>query len=232
VPRPKAAIDMAVTSVRESPVAARLPRLAGWAGVVGPMVFAVGFLAQDLLRADRDPIAEPVSALEAGPWGWAQQANFAVFGVLTLVFAAGLHRGVRPTRAGFVGPALLFVSGVGLLLSAAVPLREDAAGVVYYPGGHLVGGLLFFLASAVGLTVLARRLAGDPRFRGLAPYTLGAGVAAIACVVLTGALVVPDGAPLHEWAGLAQRLVVLAVLLPCRVALAARLLRQESNRRA
>jgi hypothetical protein len=151
--------------------------------------------------------------------------------VLTLVFAAGRHRGVRPTRAGFVGPAPLFVSGVGLLLAAVVPLREDAAGVVDDPGGHLVAGLLFFPTSAVGRTVLAGRLARDPRLRGLAPYPLGAGVVALACLVPTGAPVVPDGAPRHEWAGPARRLVVLAVLHPCRAALAARLLRQETNRR-
>jgi Protein of unknown function (DUF998) len=73
-------------------------------------------------------MAERVSALEAGPGGWVQQANFVVFGLLTIAFAVGLHWRMRPTRAGVVGPALLGWTGVGLVLTAAFPLREDAAG--------------------------------------------------------------------------------------------------------
>jgi hypothetical protein len=37
-------------------------------------------------------------------------------------------------------------------------------------------------------------------------------------------LVVPDGAPLHDWVGLAQRLLILVILFPCRIVLAIRLL--------
>ena len=110
-----------------------------------------------------DPLAEPVSALEAGPNGWIQQINFVVFGLLTIAFAVGLHRGLRPIRAGIAGPALLFLSGIGLLLAAAFPLSEDAAGVtIRPPAGHIVAGTTFFLSSALGLIVVSRRLARDP----------------------------------------------------------------------
>jgi hypothetical protein len=37
--------------------------------------------------------------------------------------------------------------------------------------------------------------------------------------------VIPDDAPLHDWAGLAQRLIVLVLLFPARIVLAVRLLR-------
>jgi hypothetical membrane protein len=206
---------------------ARPATLAGWAGILGPVLFTVAFLAQDAVRAGGyDPIAEPVSALAAGPSWWVQQLNFVVFGVLTLVFAAGLQVGIRRTRLGWLGPALLFVSGIGLLLAAAFPLAQDASGATYDPGGHFVAGLLFFPTSAAGLIALSRRLRRDPRWRGLATYTLAAGVTAIAGVVTMVALVLPDDAPLHAWAGLAQRALILAVLFPCRVVLAARLLRE------
>jgi hypothetical membrane protein len=170
-------------------------------------------------------MAEPVSALEAGPNGWVQQANFVVFGLLTLAFAVGLHHGIRPSRGGLVGPALLFVSGIGLLLAAAFPLREDAAGVTYDAGGHFVAGVVFFLSSAVGLVAVSRRLTGDPGWRNIATYTLGCGLLALAGFVLLGALAMPDDAPLHQWAGLAQRIVILAVLFPARIVLSLNLLR-------
>lgn len=206
--------------------------LLAWAGIVGPILFTVTFLGQELFRrGEYSPIAETVSALEAGPNGWVQQANFVVFGLLTIAFAIGLHRGIRPTRAGIVGPAMLFVSGIGLLLAAVFPLREDAAGVTYDPGGHMVAGLMFFFTSAAGLIVLSRRVARDPRWRGLATYTLVSGGVALAGFVAMGQLVMPDDAPLHEYAGLAQRLLIILVLFPCRTALALRLNQVARGRR-
>ncbi len=199
---------------------------AAWAGIVGPILFVVAFLAQELARRNEyDPLAETVSALEAGPYGWVQQVNFVVFGVLTIVFAIGLHLGIRRSRAGVAGPALLVASGVGLFISAIFSLREDAAGVTYDPGGHMVGGMMFFLTSGVGLIVLSRRLRHDERWRGLASYTLGAGLAVVAAFPVMAVLVIPDDAPLHDWAGVAQRVIVLLLLFPCRVVLSIRLLR-------
>ncbi|WP_159944342.1 MULTISPECIES: DUF998 domain-containing protein [unclassified Nocardiopsis] len=202
-----------------------------WAGVLGPVLFTAAYMAQEAYRgADFDSVALTVSALEAGPLGWIQQANFAVFGLLTIAFALGLHRGPRPVRAGFAGPALVLLSGVGLLLAAALPLRADAAGNVYDPGGHLIAGMTFFLGSAVGLLALAPRLARDPRWNNLAAYSAVAGAVALAAFVLQVVFVLPEGAPLHDWAGLAQRLVLLLVLFPCRIALSARLLRVARER--
>jgi hypothetical protein len=90
---------------------------------------------------------------------------------------------------------------------------------------------MFFLASAVGLVVLSLRLARDPRWHGLATYTRAAGAAALVGFIVMGVLVMPDDAPLHDWAGLGQRLLILVVLFPCRVVLAMRLLHvaQESS---
>ena len=201
-------------------------RIAAWAGIVGPVLFTATYMAQELARRDEyDPVSEVVSALEAGPNGWIQQVNFAVFGILTLVFATGLHRGIQRTPAGAAGPVLLGLSGIGGLLAALLPLREDAAGVTYDPGGHVVAGATFFLSSAVGLAVLSRRLARDPRWRTLASYTLSSGLLALAAFVAMGALVMPDAAPLHDWAGAGQRAVILALVFPCRIALSLRLLR-------
>jgi len=206
--------------------------LLAWAGIIGPVLFTATYMAQEALRTDEySPLAEPVSALEAGPNGWVQQLNFAVFGLLTIAFAVGLHHGLRPTRAGIVGPALLIISGTGALGAGIFPLREDTAGVTYDPGGHVVAGATFFLTSAVGLVVVSRRLARDPRWRNIAAYTLAAGLVALAGSVAMRVLAVPDHAPLHDWTGLVQRVLVLAVLFPCRIVLSLRLLKITRARR-
>ncbi len=47
----------------------------------------------------------------------------------------------------------------------------------------------------------------------------------VAAAVVMMAFVVPDDAPLHDQAGLAQRIIVVALLFPCRMVMAGRLLR-------
>jgi hypothetical membrane protein len=195
-------------------------RWAGWAGAAGPVLFTITFLSLEFVRrADFDPVQLPVSALEAGPYGWVQQVNFVVFGALTTVFAVGLHRGLRPSRWGVAGPALFGVSGAALVGAAVFPLEMDAAGQVYDPGGHSVAGFMFFLASALALVSLSPRVAADPAWSRLAGVTLAAGVACLVGFVVMGSLVIPDDAPLHDWAGLGQRAIILLALFPARVAL-------------
>jgi hypothetical membrane protein len=218
-PETRGAVAPATTGRRSA-----LPALA-WAGIVGPILFTVVFLAQEALRRDEfNPVAEPISALEAGPNGWVQQLNFVVLGLLTMAHAIGLHRGMRPARGGWAGPALLFITGMANLVAGAVPWREDHAGITYAPAAHTVGGMIFFLGSPAALIALSRRMRHDPSWRGLAPYTLGSGLVLLAVAVVGAVFVRPDAAPLHDWAGLVQRIMVLAVLFPCRIALGVRLL--------
>jgi hypothetical membrane protein len=213
------------TNVPSAP-AIRTARLSALAGIWGPIVFSVAFMVQGLFRrGEYDPISEPVSALEAGPNGWTQQVNFVVFGLSLLVFAVGLNRAIAPARLRAVSAVLLLLTGIGLLLAAALPLREDAAGATYDPGGHFISGVTFFLSSALALVVLSVRMRADPNWRSLANYTLVAGCFALVCFVLLGRFAIPEDAPLHDYAGLVQRATLLLVTLPCFVIAALRLLR-------
>ena len=157
-----------------------------------------------------------------GPNGWVQQVNFLVFGLLTMAHAIGLHRGMGPARGGWVGPALLFITGIGLLVAGTFSWREDAAGITYDPGGHTVAGMIFFLGSPAALIVLSRRMRHDPSWRGLAPYTLGSGLVFLALAIVGMVFASPAAAPLHDWAGLVQGSWVVALLFPCRIALGVR----------
>jgi hypothetical membrane protein len=199
-------------------------RLLATAGIAGPILFVMAVIVQSLLHPDYSQLELPISALAAWPGGWVQSANFVVFGLFTIAFAIGLHLGLRPSRAGVIGPALLVLSGVGLLIAGAFPWRE-VEGDFVVPAAHLLGGaLLAFLGTGSGFIVVSRRMAADPRWRGVATYALLSGIAIVVLFVVTFALVIPPGAPLNSWGGLVQR-VTLAVWFPCTMVLAIKLLR-------
>jgi hypothetical membrane protein len=195
------------------------------AGIAGPIIFALGVVVQSLLHPDYSDWELPISALAAWPGGWIQDANFVVFGTLTIAYAVGLHFGIRLSRAGVLGPALLALSGVGLVIAGVFPWKAGEGDFVV-PAGHLLGALLSFLGTGSGFIVVSRRMAADPRWRGVATYGLASGIAIVALFVMTFVLVVPPDAPLHSWGGLVQR-VTLAVWFPCTVVLALRLLRVD-----
>ena len=197
--------------------------LAG-AGIAGPVMFAVVALVQSLLWPEHSLVADPISALAAGPSGWVQNVNFLVFGALMIAYAIGLHLGVRPTRWAIVGLAFLVLSGVGLVWAGVFP-STDATGARWDDRVlHIVAFPMTFLGAGIGLIVMSRRMAGDPSWRSLATYALATGIAVLLLLLVGAGLLRPPGAPLHPWWGLFQW-ILLAVWFPCTVVLALRLLR-------
>ena len=209
-----------------------LMRWAAMAGIAGPVVFTLGFVAQEQLRRGE---YDPVSVV-AAPWRRATTAGFSrstssSSGVLTMIFAVGLHRGLAPSRARNCRPVALFVSGAANVLAAIFPLREDAVGATYDPGGHQSRrhALLCVKLHRSDCAVASMRC------RPALAQHLPAGRWPLECWLrlsfpLMGALVIPDDAPLHDWAGLAQRFILLVLLFPARIALAIRLLRVSHQR--
>src|SRR5262249_54390881 len=94
------------------------------------------------------------------------------------------------------------------------------SGVVYDPiGVHSVNGTVFSVGLGVPLIVVSVRLRRDPRWRRLAGYVFGTGIALVAAVAPVVTLVRPASAVLHPWLGTAPRLIV-TVWLACTAAMA------------
>ena len=194
------------------------------AGIVGPIFFTVVALVHSLLRPDHSLVALPISALATGPSGWVQDVNFVICGVLFLAYPIGLHLEVRQTRWGVVGPALLVLSGAGLVLAGVFPAVDASGNLTYDSLGHTVASFIAFLGTGGGFIAMSRRLAGDSSWRSLATYTLGSGIAIVVLVIAFGALAERPGTPLHPWIGLFQWMMV-AVWLTCTVVFCLRLMR-------
>src|SRR5690349_84503 len=82
------------------------------AGLVAGPLFVATFLIEGGFRNGYDPMRHPISSLALGSTGWIQIVNFLVAGVLTLTFAVGLRRSLRPGPGAAAGPALVAGWGV------------------------------------------------------------------------------------------------------------------------
>lgn len=201
------------------------------AGIVATAGFAASAFIQSLLRSDHELLADPISALAAGPYGWVQNVTFAVAGVLLVVFAAGIHVAVLPGRTGILGPLFIALFGMGMLGATTFP-AADATGpfdAEQVPAAHTVSAVVAFLSAGLGALLLSWRLAADERWRGLAGYSRAVGIAIIVLFVGGGMLVRPVEAPLHDWLGLWQW-VLIVIWFSCVIALGVRLLRATRGR--
>jgi hypothetical membrane protein len=193
------------------------------AGLVAPVWFITLVAIQGMLQPDYDHIALPISALAAWPAGWMQNLNFFVMGVLMGAIAIGMHFAIRPTRHGLVGVVLLLMSGVGFWAAGLFPWI-NVNGVPIEPSSHIVGAVLVFVGGSAGLMTLSRRMAADPQWRDLSAYVRWTGIAMLLLFIVVGGFAIEAGTPLHRWAGLLQRVLVV-VWFSCIVVMARRALR-------
>ena len=138
-----------------------------------------------------------------------------------MAFAVALHHGVQPTRRGGAGVTLLVLGGLGLVWAGLFPWKM-VDGVPTETAPHVIGAVMVFAATGLGFIVFSRRMIADPRWRDLATYTMLTGIAVLLLFVAVGFFAIDDGAPLHAWAGLLQR-VLCAVWFTCLIVLALRL---------
>ena len=183
----------------------------------GPL-FVLVFLVEGATRARYDPLRHPVSSLALGDWGWTQTANFIVTGLLTLAFAFGLRRALRPGKGWTWGPLLVGVWAIGLL-GAGVFSTDPVSG--YPPGtsdrlsGHSWHGALHDLFSLTGFVALAAAFFVFGRRFAVQGERGWATCSAVTGVVFAGAFVLSSAGfgqaeGLVELAGLLQRVAVIA----------------------
>lgn len=197
------------------------PKAFALAGIIGPVWFTILVTVQGFLLADYSHVRMPISALAAWPTGWIQTLNFCVFGALAIAFAVGLHLGVRRTRLGGIGTALLIASGIGIIGAGVFPWKM-VDGVPTATPAHVAAAIPSFAATGLGFVVFSRRMRADLQWRDLSTYAMLTGIAVLVLFVIVGLFGVDDGAPLHPWAGLVQR-VICAIWFACLIVLAFRL---------
>lgn len=196
---------------------ARTKLLLTCGAIAGPL-FVITLLIEGATRADYDPIRHPGSSLALGGLGWMQDVNFIIAGLLTLAFAVGLRRALRPGRGSTWAPLLVGYWAIGLL-GAGIFVTDPVNG---YPPGTpdqiqhpTVHGALHDLLSVPGfLALLAACFALSHGFaarrqRGWAVYSATTGVVFAVAFALSG-MAFGQAESLVDYGGLFQRVAVIA----------------------
>lgn len=183
-----------------------------YAGMVGPILFIVVFLAEGATRPGYNPWLMFVSQLSTGPGGWVQIANFLVLGTFMLAFALGLRLSIAGTRGSIGAPVLLSLFAIAMLV-AGVFTTDPGLG---YPVGapevhtthgtiHGFAGLAVFTILPAACFVMAWHFATTERSGRWTAYSVG--VAAALIILFFGGFAVGQvhGAP----TGLYQRIAII-----------------------
>jgi hypothetical membrane protein len=189
-----------------------MTRLLLLGGVVEPALFVVVLLVEGATRPGYSAWRNIGSQLALSSQGWEQVTNFLMCGVVCLGLAAGLRRALAGGKGAFAGPVALTVFSLALIV-AGIFTTDPGQG---YPPGvptpasptlhgvvHALAGLFTFVSLGVACFALARRFAGDTRWRGWAAYSILTGVV----VVLS--LVVSNVPSLSVFGGFIQRIGIV-----------------------
>lgn len=171
------------------------PARAGTAGILGVFLFAATLVFLTVVQYEFmigigwKPLSDPggawPSGLSLGPHGWMMDTGFIVSGLLFMVFAVGLRRGVR--CGAKIGSASLFTSGAAMAFMAFETdpiLREGPRS--FHGWIHDISFVVFAMSLLIGVFFLWRAFDKDPGWKPHARYTLATGLAAAVCLVLPG----------------------------------------------
>lgn len=181
-------------------------RGAAVAGMVGPVLFTVLWVAAGLLRPGYSHISQYGSELGVGPNAIVMNVNFLLFGLLSILFASGLPRGLGWSRYSVIGARLVAVFGAAVMGAGVFSCVPGCAGDSLPQLMHNLVSLVAFIAISVAPLAVARGLKEDSHW-GYRSYSLATGIAAFILLFITFV-----GAS-SEWVGMFQRLFLSVPLL-------------------
>jgi hypothetical protein len=182
-------------------------------GIAGPAVFSLSWLVGGARQANYALATEHISGLAAldarNPE--VMVAGFVTLGVGAAATAVALRSALRAGPGTGTGP--WWLGGAGLAALAAGFLRRDTLLLIaaddpsWHNRGHDLASAAAYLGMVAAPLVLARRFRGDPRWENHVPWSVAAGVAVGALLVIFASDVAPHAN------GIIQRVAVTISLV-------------------
>ena len=210
----------------------RLVTVSAVAGVIGPILFAIVTIALGYLWTGYDPLTNQISELGAinAPTTQLQALNFAILGILTIVFAIGLTVQDGRFRSTSV---LVGIYGLGTLLVAGLPCDPGCSfhSTSLVQTAHSLDALISFIVLAIAPLFFWRSSKTIPAWTRVSVWSLRVALGSILLLVAYLAITVLSLSP---YVGLLQR-IFLGLLFAWMIMIAykttklARTVRQRSG---
>jgi hypothetical membrane protein len=205
------------------PMLNRTLTVPAFCGMAAPLVMVSLWALASLLRPGYDQLTQRGSELGTGPNSVVMNANFAVTGLLILIFCFGLVKGIDAGKWSQVGLVLLAIAGAGEVATGVFPC-DSGCPVTGSPSQLIHTGIAVVFFGSVGIFPLfvGIDLNRDKFWSPYRSYSLATGLASI---TLFGAFSIALLAS-FQYVGLLQR-VFLAFPFQWIWIIAARLRRRE-----
>jgi hypothetical membrane protein len=175
-------------------------RVRALAGVAGPVVFTVAWIAGSFRQTGHGALSVQLSGLAAEDARdpWIMITGFLVLGACTVVFgqelAAELHGGLG---SRLIQAAGVLAIAVGLLRRDHVELTSGAGS--WHNQAHNIVSLVLYGDLVLAQLLLARRFFSVPAWRGWRPYLAASGIATgVALAVFVPNITSPSGGVLQR----------------------------------
>ncbi|MFX1605046.1 MAG: DUF998 domain-containing protein [Promethearchaeota archaeon] len=193
-----------------------------YAGIIGPIVYAIVLFTLGALEPGYNPISQSMSELGDVEAPYAIVMNtlgFPLLGIFFILFAVGIHQNISSGEGTRIGPFMMAMSGIFLVLTGIFPCDAGCIDVT------ITGGIHSLFATLAALVMIPVPLAIVPRIYSN-PFWHSHVWFSWVVIILTSLFsllyMFPD---LEDYGGLLQRLAT-AVPLVWMVVTATKILRE------
>ena len=199
---------MIATSKRSSQM---LAKLSAYCGIVAPPLMVALWSLASFLRPGYNQLTQRGSELGTGQAAIVMNVNFAITGVLIMIFALGLGRSIHGSKWSRIGPVFLLICGVGEAMTGAFPCDPGcrAATGSFSQNVHLGTAVVFFGSISITPFLVGIGLSRSQSWKFYRSYSIASGLASIVLFFVFSIAVLSS----FQYVGLVQRLFLAVPFL-------------------
>jgi hypothetical membrane protein len=161
-------------------------KIAAWCGILATIIFVLAIIVFSILTPSYSNLTNAISELGASGAPYALAVNifgFILVGILIVVYAWGLHLGLRNKPGAIILPLLAGISGIGVIGWGVFPAESG-----FRPSTqttlHFLMVFVNYLPYILAAFIFSIKLKADPYWRHLVLFSIVMGILAIASYFL------------------------------------------------
>ena len=188
-----------------------LAKLSAYCGIVAPPLMVALWALASFLRPGYNQLTQRGSELGTGQAAIVMNVNFAITGVLIIIFALGLGRSIHGSKWSRIGLIFLLICGVGEALTGAFPCDPGcpAATGSFSQNVHLGTAVVFFGSISITPLLVGIGLSRNQSWKFYRSYSIASGLASTILFIVFSIAVISS----FQYVGLVQRLFLAVPFL-------------------